>query len=85
MRVTSYVSSTTVQSTPVLSTVVLSTQRFYHFYLLLFTALLLNFDLPRFFMPLLKYSFKEHPLTSYDAQTPKSKFLLFLKAFLYET
>ena len=38
-----------------------------YFCLLLFAALLLNFDLPRFYIPLLKflgYSFKEHPLTS---------------------
>ena len=27
----------------------------------------------------------EHPLTSYDVQIPKSKFLLFLEAFLYGT
>ena len=59
-----------------------STQHFY-FYLLLFAPLLLNFDLIRFCMPLLKlwgYSFKEHPLTSYDVQIPKSAFL---EAFLY--
>ena len=59
------VSSTTVSFTPISSTVVSSTQHFY-LYLLLFASLLLNFDLPRFCMPLLKfwgYSFKEHPLT----------------------
>ena len=58
-QVTSYslstpVSSTPGSSTPVSSTVVLSTQHFY-FYLLLFVALLLNFDLPRIYMPLLKF------------------------------
>ena len=50
----------------------------YSTFLLLFAALLLNFDLPRFCMPLLNfwvYSFKEHPLTSYDVHIPKSKFL----------
>ena len=56
----------------------------FNFDLLLFAALLLNFDLPRGCMPLLKfwgYFFKEYPLTSYDVQIPKSKFLLFLEAF----
>ena len=41
-----------------------------------------------FCMPLLMfwgYSFKEHPLTSYDVQIPKSKVLLFLEAFLIGT
>lgn len=63
-------------SIPVLFTPVSSTQHFY-FYLLLFAALLLNFHLPRFSMPFLKfwgYSFK------YDVQIPKSKLLLFLEA-----
>ena len=41
-------------STPVSSTVVLSAPHFY-FYLVVFAALLLNFDLPRFCMPLLKF------------------------------
>ena len=50
-----------------------------------FAALLLNLDLPRFCMPLLKfwvYSFKEHPLTLYDVQIPKSKSLLSWKHFI---
>ena len=46
------------------------------------------YDSPRFCMSLLKfwvYSFKEHPLKSYDVQIPKSKILLSLEAYLYGT
>ena len=50
-------------------------------------SLLLNIDLPRFCTLLLKfwgYSFKEHPLTSYDVQIQSFCFSwkLFLEAFL---
>ena len=66
-------------------TVVSSTQHFY-VDLLLFAALLLNFDLPRFCMPFEVLGiFLQGLTTSYDVQIRKTNFLLFLEAFLCGT
>ena len=48
---------------------------FFFFFFFWFTKIL------HAFVEVLGYSFKEHPLTSYDVQIPNSKFLLFLEAF----
>ena len=58
----------------------------YSTFLLLFAStcsIVIKFWFTKVLMPLVKfwgYSFKEHPLTSYDVQIPKSEFLLFLES-----
>ena len=73
-----FMSSTTISSTPVLSTVVSSTQHFY-VDLLLFAALLLNFDWSFGGIP--SRNIHWHMMYKYQNQN----FLFFLEVFLYRT